>query len=76
MIADRSQQTPPRMARVFVKALIGDGEWETPSGTPAYTLFAVRDLADSHKTYEEIHQLPEGDRPRDIMERLGEDGRV
>ncbi len=73
---DRSAQTSPRMAKVFVKALLGDGEWETPSGTPAYSLFAVLDLEAAHQAYEEIHQLPEGMRMRDLVERLGEDGRA
>jgi hypothetical protein len=72
----RQTQTSPRMAKVFVEALVGDGEWETPSGTPAYSLFAVMDLESAHRAYEQIHALPEGDRLRDIMERLGEDGRV
>jgi hypothetical protein len=75
-VKDRRSQTSPRMAKVFVEALIGDGEWVTPSGTPAYSLFAVMDLESAHRAYEEIHQLPEGMRMRDILERLGEDGRV
>lgn len=73
---NRSAQTSPRMARVFVKALLGDGEWETPSGTPAYSYFATLDLDAAHKAYEQLHELPEGERMRDLMERLGEDGRV
>ncbi len=72
----RSQQTSPRMAKVFVKTLIGDGDWETPSGTPIYSYFATLDLAGAHEAYDELHQLPEGDRLRDLMERLGEDGRA
>lgn len=72
----REKQTSVSMAKVFVRTLIGDAEWETPAGVPAYTYFAVLDLDSAHKAYEEIYQLPEGDRMRDLMERLGEDGRV
>ena len=64
------------MARVFVEALLGDPDWETPSGTPAHSYFALLDLDGAHKAYEEIYQLPEGDRMRDLVERLGEDGRA
>ncbi len=73
---DRTAQTSPRMARVFVKALLGDGEWETPSGTPVYSHFCTMSLEDAHHEYEQLHQLSEGDRLRDLMERLGEDGRA
>lgn len=69
-------QTSPRMAKVFAKTLLGDGEWETPSGTPVHSYFALMDLESAHQAYEEIYQLPEGDRLRDLWERIGEDGRA
>ncbi len=72
-ITDRKVQTSPQMARVFVKALLGE-EWVTPSGTPAHTYFATLDLQGAHEAYEQIHQLGEGDGMRDLLERLGEDG--
>ncbi len=72
-ITDRSAQTSPQMARVFVKALLGE-EWVTPQGTPAHTYFATLDLEGAHEAYEQIHELPEGDGMRDLLERLGEDG--
>ncbi len=72
-ITDRRAQTSPQMARVFVKALLGE-EWVTPQGTPAHTYFATLDLQGAHEAYEQIHELPEGDRMRDLLERLGEDG--
>ncbi len=72
-ITDRKVQTSPQMARVFIRALLGE-EWETPSGTPAHTYFATLDLEGAHEAYEQIHQLPEGYRQRDLMQRLGEDG--
>jgi hypothetical protein len=71
-----SAQVSPRMARVYVRALLGDGDWETPTGTPAYSYFATMDYREAMEAYEQIHQLPEGQRMRDLMERLGEDGRV
>lgn len=73
---DRTAQTSPRMAKVFVKALLDDGEWATPMGTPAYSYFATLDLEGAHEAYEQLHELPEGERMRDLMERLGEDGRI
>ena len=72
----RDGQTPPRMAKVMVEALVGDRDWATPNGTPAYSYFAALDLKTALDEYEQIHGLPEGDRMRDIMERLGEDGRA
>jgi len=72
----RERQTSPRMARIFTDALLGDKEAQTPSGTPVYSYFATLDLQGAHRAYEQVYELPEGDRLRDLMERLGEDGRA
>ncbi len=55
-ITDRKVQTSPRMARVFVKALLGE-EWVTPQGTPAHTYFATLDLEGAHEAYEQLVNL-------------------
>lgn len=72
----RKRQTSPPMARAIVKSLVGERDWETPGGIPAYSYFAAMDLGSALAEYDQIHDLPEGDRMRDLMERLGEDGRA
>lgn len=65
-------ETPPVVARALVAALVGDPEWRTPSGIPAYTYFAGLELMDAFREYRQVHQLPEGFRERDLMERMEE----
>ena len=75
-MTDRTARCSPRMAKAILKTLVGDGEWATPSGTPAYVLFATQSVGGALEEYEQVFELPEGERMRDIMERLGEDGRA
>ncbi len=68
-----TERTPPVVARAFTAALLGDPEWRTPNGVEASTYFEALELNEAFKAYRQIHQLPEGFRQRDIIERLEED---
>jgi hypothetical protein len=62
--------TSELVARRIVDWLIDDEEWETPTGEKAYSYFMNMPTADAWKEYDQIYQLPEGLRMRDLMERL------
>lgn len=61
------------MARALLHDLIGDEEWQTPNGTKAYTHFMKFTPQGAIKEWRQIHQLPEGFRQRDLLERMEED---
>jgi hypothetical protein len=68
------RQAPPNVARAMTRLLVGDSDWSTPVGTPAYSYFATMTLEAALEEFDQIYQLPEASRMRDLLERLGEDG--
>jgi len=65
--------TSENLARSLVLNLIGDEDWTTPNGTKAYTYFQRLGKEEAFKEWRQIHQLPEGFRQRDLLERMEED---
>ena len=69
-----SRQCPPNVARAMTRLLLGDPDAVLPnSGTPVYSYFATMTLEDALEEFDQIYKLNEGDRLRDLMERMGED---
>lgn len=70
------------VAKGYVGALLGDGEARAPGRTPGrmgkpyFMFFIAMDALSARVEYEQIWQLPEHMRERDLMERMGLDGRV
>ncbi len=72
-----NRQCPPGVARTMTRLLLGDEAAVLPtSSTPVHTYFATMTLADALDEFGYVYQLPEGDRMRDLLERMGEDGRA
>ena len=71
------KQCPPNVARAMTRLLLGDPDAVLPnSGTPVHTYFATMSLEDALEEFDQLYGLPEGDRLRDLTERMGEDGRA
>lgn len=68
-------------AKGFVFMLIGDAEATAPGpkagrpGRPYFHHFASMDALSARLEYEQVKQLPLHDRERDLIERMGLDGR-
>jgi hypothetical protein len=62
-------------ARFITLALFGDEEWEAPDGRKAWEYFAS---LPTETAWAEFRQMRSDydfwDRPRDLLERMGEDG--
>ena len=77
-----ASRTPNDVAKFYVAMLIGDGEAVSPPakgqrrGRPYFHYFANLDEVSSRLEYEQVKQLPEHMRERDLMERMGLDGRA
>lgn len=63
------------VARILAHSLLGDAEFPI-GGIPAYTYFTSLSYEDATSEYWQLWELPDHDRPRDFMERMGLDGRV
>jgi hypothetical protein len=60
----------------MTKLLVGDADGVLPSsGTVIHPYFATMTLEDALEEFDQVYQLNEGDRMRDLVERMGEDGR-
>ena len=68
------RQCPPSLAKTITGLLLGEKDHEMPSGTPTHSYFATMSMRDALDEFDQIYRLNEGDRMRDLMERLGEDG--
>ena len=57
--------------------LLGDEDAASPvSGTPVHSYFSAMSLGDAIEEFDQVYRLGEGDRMRDLLERMGEDGRA
>ena len=75
----QDRQCTPAVARAILDDLIGDPDaiaGHGASAVPLYTYFTLGTIGDALRSRKEIQQLPEHDRMRDIVERLGLDGRA
>lgn len=62
--------TAPIVARAFCASLFGDAHYLTPEGTGVAEWFMTLPETEAFKEYHQMRQLPEGFRPRDVMERM------
>lgn len=66
--------TSENQARFIAEALFGDEEHRTPQGTLAYTYFQEMQTEEAWAEFRQMYwDMSEGDRPRDLMERMDED---
>ena len=79
---ERADKTPNETAKRYVEELLGDGELKAPPasgqrvGKPYFHYFASMDEFSARSEFEQVKQLPIQHRERDLIERLGLDGRV
>ena len=68
-----TKQCPKNVARAMTRLLLGDSDAVLPSsGTPVHAHFREMTLEDALEEFDQIYQLNEGDRMRDLMERMEE----
>lgn len=66
--------TSEAQARFIVDSLLGDEEWETPSGTKAYTYFQGMRTESAWAEWKQLfYGTPLDKRPRRLISRMGED---
>lgn len=74
--------TTNEQARAYVEELLGDGDATAPpspgqrAGKPYFHYFAGLSEESARAEFLQVKQLPEHYRERDLIERLGLDGRV
>ena len=58
----------------MTRLCLGDEDAKTLAGVPIHSHFATMSLEDALEEFDQVYQLDEGDRLRDLHERMGEDG--
>ena len=69
-----TKQCSPRIAKIITGLCLGDEDAKTLAGVPIHSHFAVMTLEDALEEFDQVYQLDEGSRIRDLHERMGEDG--
>jgi hypothetical protein len=64
---------PESLAKTITDCLLGEREHEMPSGRGTYTYFSGMTMREALDEFDQIYQLPEGMRVRDLMQRMEED---
>lgn len=67
--------TPEFVARQMVGILVGNPDAELPGGMKVSDYFTGMDFDEALEEYDQVYNLPEWDRHRDLMERSDTDGR-
>lgn len=69
-----ARQCPPSLAKTITELLVGERDAALPhSERPIHAHFALRSIGDALEEFDQVYQLPESERLRDLMERMGED---
>ena len=69
-----TRQCPPQLAKAMTLLCLGKEDETTLAGIPIHTHFATMSLEDALEEFDQVYQLDEGSRFRDLLERMGEDG--
>jgi hypothetical protein len=69
-----TRQCPPHVARTMTRLLVGDEYAALPANeAPIHPYFATMSLEDALEEFDQVYQLPESERLRDLMQRMEEE---
>jgi hypothetical protein len=74
-VVSLDRQTPENVTKHMTKLLVGEADWITPGGTLARLYFRNMTFAEALEEFDQVFELPEGFRMRELQERIDVDER-